>query len=157
MKILVFSDSHGYPDYMLRHIENVDPDVLIHLGDYYGDTAVLSDHFPDLPLYSVPGNCDQYRVGGTYPAVFVTEIDGVTFFLTHGHKHGVKFDLTRLKLDARRAGADAVLFGHTHQRLQEQEEGLWIVNPGACDIYNGSAALLITENNKICRCAFLSR
>lgn len=157
MKILVFSDSHSYLDYMIQCTRRVQPDAVIHLGDYYADADVFCAEFPQIPLYAVPGNCDQYRGGYLPEPVAMVELDGVMFYLTHGHKHGVKYDLFKLKMEARRAGADAVLFGHTHQQSIIHEDDLWIVNPGTCGMINSTAALIVTENNKISHCEPLSR
>lgn len=156
MKILVFSDSHSYTDFMVECTRRVMPDVLIHLGDYYLDTEVLTQNFPDIPLYAVPGNCDRYRAGFLPESTCVVDLDGVRFLLTHGHLQGVKQDLTRLKLRARHENADAVLFGHTHEKLITQDDGLWLINPGTCGFFNTSAALIITDNKKISHCEHLS-
>ncbi len=157
MKILVFSDSHSYTDFMVACTHRVQPDALIHLGDYYADANIFCDAFPDIPLYAVPGNCDQYRGGYQPDPVAVVELDGVRFFLTHGHKQGVKYDLHKLKFEARRANVDAVLFGHTHEQLITQEDGLWIVNPGTSGLFNSTAALIVTQDNKISHCVPLTR
>lgn len=157
MKILVFSDSHSYLAYMVECTRQIQPDVLIHLGDYYADADVLCREFPQIPLYAVPGNCDQYRGGYLPEPVAIVDLDGVRLFLTHGHKHGVKYDLHKLKLEARQAGADAALFGHTHQQLIAREEDLWVINPGSCGMFNASAALIVTEGNKISHCLPLKR
>lgn len=157
MKILVFSDSHSYTDYMVECTRRVDPDAVIHLGDYYADADVFCREFPGVALYAVPGNCDRYRGGYQPDPVAVVELDQIRFFLTHGHLHGVKYDLHKLKLEARRAGADAVLFGHTHEQFIAQEDGLWIINPGSCGMFNAKAALIVTEDNKISHCVSLTR
>ena len=157
MKILVFSDSHSYTDFMLECTRRIRPDALVHLGDYYADADAFCTEFPDIPLYAVPGNCDQYRGGYQPEPVTAVELDGLRFFLTHGHKHGVKYDLLKLKSEARCAGADAVLFGHTHQQLITHEDGLWIINPGSCGIFNSTAVLIVTEDNKISHCVPLTR
>lgn len=153
MKILVFSDSHSYTDFMLDRTRLIQPDVLIHLGDYYRDADALALEFPHIPLYALPGNCDQYYAGYLPDPVSLIELDGIRLFLTHGHKHGVKYDLTKLKMEARRAGAQAVLFGHTHSQLICHEDGLWIINPGSCGIYTRDAVLITTADGKISHCA----
>ena len=135
----------------------VQPDALIHLGDYFADGQALAAAFPDIPFYAVPGNCDQYKPGPFPPAVRIVELDGIRFYLTHGHKHGVKFDLSKLKADARREDVDAVLFGHTHEQLNQCDNGLWVINPGACGAFAAGAALIATEDNKISHCALLTR
>ena len=157
MKILVFSDSHMYLDYMIACTRRIKPDVLIHLGDYFDDAMALTAEFPQIPVYAVPGNCDQYKFGGNNEPIKIVELDGVRFYLTHGHKHGVKYDLHKLKLDARRADAAAVLFGHTHEQLREFENDLWIINPGSCGAYTAGAALIETKDNKISHCVLMTR
>lgn len=157
MKILVFSDSHMYLDYMIACTRRIKPDALIHLGDYFDDAMALTAEFPKIPVYAVPGNCDQYKLGGNNETIKIVELDGVRFYLTHGHKHGVKYDLHKLKLDARRADAAAVLFGHTHEQLREFENDLWIINPGSCGAYTAGAALIETKDNKISHCVLMTR
>lgn len=105
------------------------PDYVIHLGDIAPDAAALSKKFPLLPLISVNGNCDFTDYSRE---TRIVELGGIRFFLTHGHRYGVKQDLLRLSLAAREAGAQAALFGHTHQALAEQRDGLWLINPGTC-------------------------
>ena len=51
--------------------------------------------------------------------------------LVHGHRQGVKEDLERLYFTALEAGADLVLFGHTHRALHEQEGKVEFLNPGS--------------------------
>lgn len=157
MKILVFSDSHSYTDFMVACTRRIQPDVLIHLGDFLRDAEVLSAEFPNIPLYAVPGNCDGMS---KQAPVALIELDGVRFFLTHGHKHGVQYDLNRLKADAKRAGVNAVLYGHTHERYVSCQDGMWLMNPGFCGLDNPkrpmterSALLIVIENGKISRCA----
>ena len=65
MKILVFSDSHGNPDHMLTAIRREAPDAIFHLGDGESDLRAVKRAFPDLPIYSVRGNCDLF---GAAPA-----------------------------------------------------------------------------------------
>ena len=58
MKYLVLSDSHGNVDNMVRAVELVKPQGIIHLGDGWRDVEELRELFPSLPLEQVPGNCD---------------------------------------------------------------------------------------------------
>ena len=61
MKYLVLSDSHGNVDNMVRAVELVKPQGIIHLGDGWRDVEELRELFPSLPLEQVPGNCDFGR------------------------------------------------------------------------------------------------
>ena len=112
---------------MVRAIRQQQPDAVFHLGDCERDTQRLEKEFPDLPLYRVCGNCDREPVN---PEVLQCTLDGVKFFCTHGDRYGVKYTLDALLNAAYFAGADIVLFGHTHRALSETMQGLYVVNPG---------------------------
>lgn len=112
---------------MVRAVRQQQPDAVFHLGDCERDTQRLEKEFPDLPLYRVCGNCDREPVN---PEVLQCTLDGVKFFCTHGDRYGVKYTLDALLNAAYFAGADIVLFGHTHRALSETMQGLYVVNPG---------------------------
>lgn len=156
MKILVLSDSHSSLRFMFSCLEQIVPDVVIHLGDYFDDGAALREAFPGIRLYQVPGNCDRYRCPPGQPEILVERILGVNLYMTHGHCHNVKLTLTRLLQDARSCRADAVLYGHTHQPDCRQEpDGMWILNPGSCGYGGRTAGLIEVESGKIVSCRIL--
>lgn len=153
MKILVLSDSHSALRFMFSCVEQLAPDAVIHLGDYFDDGAALREEFPGIRLYQVPGNCDRYRCPPGHPEILVDRILGINLYLTHGHCHNVKLTLTRLLQDARACHADAVLYGHTHQPdCRQEEDGMWILNPGSCGYGGRTAGLIEVENGKILSC-----
>lgn len=142
---------------MRRCLNALKPDAMIHLGDYYDDGTAMSEEFHWLRFWQVPGNCDKYRCPPFSPETLVQKIDGVKFLLTHGHNHFVKSGLGVLIADGRKVQADAVLFGHTHSAYCAQEpDGLWVVNPGSCGYYGGSAALIETGDGKINSCRIVT-
>ena len=156
MKILVLSDSHSALSFMFRCVRTIKPDAVVHLGDYYDDAEALHEEFPYIRLYQVPGNCDRYRVPMDAMEIITPIIGGVRFYLTHGHLHKVKLYLSKLVVDARAAGAAVALFGHTHQAYCQQEpDGMWVMNPGSCGYYGGSAGLIEVENGRVTRCRIL--
>lgn len=156
VKILVLSDSHSMRSFMRRCIEQVKPDVIVHLGDYFEDGETMKEEFPDVPFYQVPGNCDRYRCPPDQPEILVETIGGVSLYLTHGHRHRVKLSLTALLRDARACHADAVLYGHTHEAdCHQEDDGLWVLNPGSCGYYGGSAGLMEIRERKILSCRIL--
>lgn len=116
---------------MVRAIRQQQPDAVFHLGDCERDTQRLEKEFPDLPLYRVCGNCDREPVN---PEVLQLTLDGVKFFLTHGHRYSVKYTLDALLNAGYFAGADMVLFGHTHHAMSETMQGLYVVNPGTAGV-----------------------
>ena len=157
MKILVLSDSHSSLSFMRRSIDAVKPDAMIHLGDYFEDGRVLAEEYPQVSLYQVPGNCDQYREGGDSAPILCPMLGGVKLYLTHGHLHRVKLSRYSLLTAARQAGAAAVLYGHTHvPDCHQEEDGLWVLNPGSCGYFGGSAGLLEIKDGRILSCRLLS-
>ena len=156
MKILVLSDSHSALSFMRRCISAVKPDAVVHLGDHYDDGCAMAEEFPGSRFYQVPGNCDRYRYDLMAAETLVDWVCGVKLFMTHGHIQRVKTGLGALLADARKTGVQAVLFGHTHEAYcQREEDGLWVINPGSCGYYGGSAALIEAENGEITACHIL--
>ncbi len=155
MKLLILSDSHSGLSFMRRCVGAVKPDAIVHLGDHYDDGSVLARENPHLMVHQVPGNCDRCRCIGNQPEVLCYEIGGVRLYMTHGHRHNVKMTLTYLVEDARKHGAAAALYGHTHTADCHQEDGLWVINPGSCGSFGGSCAVLETKENKITACHIL--
>ena len=94
---------------MVRAVRQQQPDAVFHLGDCERDTQRLEKEL----------QCT---------------LDGVKFFCTHGDRYGVKYTLDALLNAAYFAGADIVLFGHTHRALSETMQGLYVVNPGTAGV-----------------------
>ena len=127
MKLLVLSDTHRSLGFAYEAIEKESPDAVVHLGDHLSDAEDLSFAFQEPEFYSVPGNCDYA------PSVrqsLLLELAGVRVFLTHGHLFGVKSGLDTLAAAAKDLGAQLALFGHTHQALLEERNGVTLLNPG---------------------------
>ena len=106
-RILVLSDSHSGNSFMRWCVDSVKPDAIVHLGDYYEDACDLHEEYPMIPFYSVPGNCDRYRVPPHVREVVIENIFGVNMLLTHGHKHWVKQGTELLIRAAQEAGVRA--------------------------------------------------
>lgn len=155
MKILVLSDSHSALSFMRLCIDRVKPDAVIHLGDYFGDGAAMAEEYPHIPFYQVPGNCDRsHEVFGS-PETLVETVCGVRLYMTHGHRQGVKYSLGPLIRDAASANVQAVLFGHTHSAYCEREDNMWVVNPGSCGYFGGSAAIITVYGGRIAGCRII--
>ncbi len=156
MKILVLSDSHSALSFMRRCMDAVKPDAVIHLGDHYDDGETLREEYPGIPFYQVPGNCDRYRCRPDLPEILIPRIGGVDFYMTHGHRHSVKAYLGSLLRDARACQVSAALYGHTHVAdCHREEDGLWVLNPGSCGYYGGTAGLITVSDSRICDCRIL--
>ena len=90
MKILVLSDSHGNLTNMEQAVERTNPNLIVHLGDCWRDGERLHEHFPEIPLEQVPGNCD-FRPGE--PAEKLLILRDKRILICHGHTYGVKQSL----------------------------------------------------------------
>ena len=156
MKLLVLSDSHASKSFMRLAIGAVRPDAVIHLGDYYEDGQTMQEEFPHIRFHLVPGNCDRGRMLQAAPEMLCYDVCGVRIFMTHGHNHFVKQTLSRLLSDAKGLGAAAALYGHTHEPdCHQEEDGLWVLNPGTCGTYGGSVGLVEIQDKKIQSCRIL--
>ena len=85
----------------------------------------------------------------------MARVDGLQFYLTHGHRQGVKQGLDRLIAEGRAAKAHAVVYGHTHQAHVSVIDGMYVANPGSCGFFGSSAALIETDGTKITDCRIL--
>ena len=128
MKLLIFSDSHGYVEPMCRAVLTHGPDMAVHLGDYVRDADELRRRFPRLALVSVRGNCDY---SGDAPEGAEFFAGPVRVFACHGHRYGVKQGTEALLRAGHALGAGLVLFGHTHIPRHFQDGGMVLLNPGS--------------------------
>lgn len=153
MKILVLSDSHSSMRLMRRSVDILKPDAVIHLGDYIGDAEALEEEYPHLPFHKVPGNCDSRSCSPFMHRILNYNVGGVRLYMTHGHTHNVKMTLVSLLADARKGKSQAVLYGHTHiPDCHQEEDGLWVLNPGSCGHAAGSVGVIETNDGQIVDC-----
>ncbi len=156
MKILVLSDSHSALSFMRRCVDAVKPDAVVHLGDYYDDGQALQEEYAHIPFHIVAGNCDRYRCPLSAREMLCYSVCGVRLFITHGHNYHVKTGIGGLTAEARRFQAQAVLYGHTHRPdCHCQPDGLWVLNPGTCGHFGGSAGLIETDEKNITACRII--
>ena len=74
----------------------------------------------------------------------LVSIGGVSIFVTHGHRYGVKSGLDTLASAAAAKGAQVACFGHTHKPFCEYRDGVLLINPGTCTL-RGACALLTID------------
>lgn len=158
MIILVLSDSHAALSFMRRCVDKMKPDVIVHLGDFYEDAEALREDYSYIPFHMVAGNCDRYRCPVGTRELLCYDVCGVRLFITHGHNHKVKMGLGALLKDARGMGAEAALYGHTHVAdCHRESDGLWVLNPGTCGHFGGSAGIIETDGNEITACRIIGQ
>lgn len=130
MRIIVFSDSHRHYDRVHRLFEttHLSTDLYIFLGDGEGDLELIPTLYPGKEILSAAGNCDFRSMN---PLVGETTVCGKKIVYTHGHMQMVRFGISGLKSLAEQNGADIALFGHTHIRYLNYENGVYYLNPGS--------------------------
>ena len=130
-KIIVFSDSHGFSDNMMKAVQTERPGMLIFCGDGENDLLKIEKQYPELIVKKVCGNADQYS---SSPKTLCFAAYGKTFFVAHGNEHRVKRKEHSLEImtAAMEKNADIVLHGHTHSTYTESTIGMNFMNPGTC-------------------------
>lgn len=154
MKVLVMSDTHGNIENAKRIIESVIPSGVtnvLHCGDYISDARILQKQYPEITVYGVYGNCDV-GFGGEYSTVVTLE--GVSIYMSHGHRYGVKWgDYDEVMIDSMAHEARVGVCGHSHEAYLERKQGILLMNPGSLtlprDSQYPSYGILELENGKV--------
>lgn len=126
--MIVLSDSHGNA----KGIEKLNSlfaenNYIVHLGDGEGDMRKVRSEYPD-KTYVCRGNCDFFS---PIPEDGEIEVENVKIYYCHGHRYGVKSQLTRLAEEAKRRDCDIALYGHTHNARIDEINGVTLINPGS--------------------------
>ncbi len=152
-RIMVISDTHRHLEHILRVLDNIKEfNMIIHLGDNVADAKQLQRAYPWAETLAVQGNNDL--VSPYAPMEICREIEGVKFFITHGHKYGVKHGYERIIYRAMENEAQVLLFGHTHIPLETREEGMVVLNPGGYNSYKKQIGIVEIENGRAKACLY---
>lgn len=131
MRALVLSDTHLSAGTLDRLPDEVwrmagEADVVLHGGDVV-DPALLQALAEQAPVHAVLGNNDL-ALAGRLPERLELDLAGVAVAIVHDSG-------PRAGRPARLRGwfptADVVVFGHSHDPLVEEHDGLLLVNPGS--------------------------
>ena len=106
-------------------------DQLIHLGDVEGGAEHIRELAGDAPAAIIAGNNDFFC---DLPNERIFTLGGHRIFMTHGHGYFVHSGTLYLKREARKKGADIVMFGHTHKPYMEEDNELLVLNPGSLSL-----------------------
>lgn len=129
---IIISDSHGRSEQLQTlSVRFGEADFVVHLGDGSSDIRDYALRHPER-VFVCRGNCD-FSFGKDE---IVLEEEGVRIFFCHGHKYGVKGDLSRLAARAKELGCKVALYGHTHIADCEEVDGVLCINPGALCSYS---------------------
>lgn len=129
MKIVVLSDTHSYslPRMLIDEIKKAD--MVIHAGDFT-DVSVLDALRKDKEVRAVYGNMDGMDLRRQLPQSQVFRCADVAVGLFHGE--GASAGLLE-RVQKRFSGEDVqvVIFGHTHEPMNETINGVLYFNPGS--------------------------
>ena len=104
-------------------------EAVLHAGDFFALSVLREiDAICPGPIHAVHGNVDEAELRAELPETVEVEFDGVRIAIVHD-AGPAKGRLARMR--ARFPAADAVIFGHSHLPLHEEEEGFQIFNPGS--------------------------
>lgn len=145
MKILVFSDSHLSLDKLIKMVDLEGPQAIICAGDHSRDAQELSYIEDTMKYYIVRGNCDSFD--HSFTDILQFSLEEKKIYLTHGHLHGVKMTLEKLKKETKESSEDIVIFGHTHIPYYEVDDGIHYFNPGSAR--DGNYGILELDEKKI--------
>lgn len=127
-KYLIVSDTHGRDDNFYDVLDIEEPlNGIIHCGDFEGSEGKYA-LAANCPVYFVAGNNDFFS---SLSRELEFELEGHTFFVTHGHNYMVSMDLEYIRSEGIARGADIICFGHTHKPVAKNVDGVYVFNPGS--------------------------
>lgn len=128
MKILVISDTHRKNENYLKIVEDLGTlDMVIHLGDVEGSEYTIQEAV-SCPVEMVAGNNDFFS---ELPSEKMLQIGRYHVMITHGHRYYIGMGNEMLKKEAVAAGADIVMYGHTHRPVIDISRDITAINPGS--------------------------
>lgn len=106
-------------------------DHTIHAGDFRSKAIVTRmERLSGGSFTAVSGNADPRGIG--LPDVATRRVEGVTFVVTHGHRHWRDRVDRLVALVREQADGNGVgVFGHTHQVENRTVDGVRVLNPGS--------------------------
>jgi uncharacterized protein len=125
----VISDTHlleaSIPERILETFRGAD--LILHAGDVV--VMPVIDQLSTLAeTISVRGNMDRGDLARRLPDKKIIDVQGFKIGLTHGY--GPPWGMTR-KVRAMFDDVDCIIFGHTHQPLVKEDNGILFFNPGS--------------------------
>jgi putative phosphoesterase len=104
-------------------------EAVLHAGDFFAASVLKEiDAICSGPIHAVHGNVDEGELRAALPETLEVEFDGARIAMVHD-AGPAKGRLGRMR--ARFPAADAVVFGHSHLPLHEEDGGFQIFNPGS--------------------------
>lgn len=157
MKIALISDTHGSIAPGLLDLIR-ETDLCVHAGDI-GNARVLQQlESENVPVLAVLGNNDvatKWPAGDAHwleeiPSEQVLYLPGGQLGVEHGHRV-TPVKLRHDKLRKKYNNAKAIVYGHSHRLVCDQEQYPWVLNPGAAGrsrTYGGASCIILTAMHR---------
>lgn len=155
VRVCIMSDTHGHVDERVL-AEAAGCDLVVHGGDIGNADVLDALQAATGTVVAVLGNNDvapKWPVDHHHRLMQLDEqtriaLPGGVLAIEHGHR--VNPVATRhARLRERHAGARAVVYGHSHKLVVDQQAAPWVLNPGAAGrerTYGGPSCLVLTAS-----------
>lgn len=152
LRIALLADTHGTLDACIAACV-ADCDYAVHAGDI-GNAAVLEALRPRVaPVIAVRGNNDtstkwpraDHALLKALPETAQLDLPNGILAVVHGHRAGAVRD-RHARLRSQFPTARAIVYGHSHRLVCDQNESIWVLNPGAAGrarTYGGPSCLIL--------------
>jgi putative phosphoesterase len=135
MHISIISDSHGLlRDSVIKRLQGTE--LIIHAGDI-GSERILKKLKDIAPVVAVRGNCDREAYGQSLALEEFIEKAGKNIFVIH--------NLQNMRIDAKKAGIQVVIHGHSHRSELFWENDILYLNPGSIGPLRFSLPIAMAE------------
>lgn len=160
VRVAILSDTHGVLD--ARIAAKVSQcDYAVHAGDI-GNAAVLAALRPRSgQVLAVRGNNDtaakwptaDHALLAGLPDCALLELPGGILAVVHGHRAGGTAE-RHARLRQQFPAARAVVYGHSHHLICDQDAPVWVLNPGAAGrarTFGGPSCLILHAGSRTWR------
>jgi putative phosphoesterase len=153
MKIAIISDTHGtIAPGVLDLIRG--SDLCVHAGDIGNAVVLQLLEMENIPVVAVLGNNDitakwparDVGILKKIPSEQFVNLPGGQLCVEHGHRI-TPVKLRHDKLRKKYNNAKAVVYGHSHRLVCDQDQIPWVLNPGAAGrsrTYGGASCMILT-------------
>lgn len=156
-RVLLLSDTHGRIHPAVVELA-AEAELVVHAGDIGSATVLTTLQSTASQLVAVRGNNDTPATWGRkhqeqlrdLPEEVAVDLPGGTLVIEHGHRINPASQRHQ-RLRKKHPAARAILYGHSHRQLIDDEQSPWIVNPGAAGrsrTFGGSGCILLTASSR---------
>lgn len=159
VNIGVLSDTHSHINpSIFEHLSNCD--IILHAGDIGSIGVIKQLHQISKTIISVCGNNDntlqwdntEHKDLAHIPQIAEIQLPGGIIAITHGDEYFSDYDLWHASLRNNFPNARAVVYGHSHKLVCDQDQDPWVLNPGPAGETrtqrHGVSCLRIEANNE---------